>query len=926
MERCLAVVRRVLLAMSLASLLAACGEKSEAEVLAGAQAALAKRDFNSATVQLKDFLQRSPQAGEARLLLARALFESGDVAGAKAEFDRAIEARVSEEAAAPVGAKILLASRQFHQLIERYKSVEVADFQAAVDLKLALAAAHAAQGQLDDARAAVARALSIKPDSAEAQIANARLVAADGKYDNALQILDTLLAKTPTAAQAWLFKGDLLAHAKNDPQAAMAAYRKAIDGKPDLADGHAGVIALAFAAKDLAAVSSQIEAMKKVLPQHPLTRYFEAQLAFSKADYARARELLQPMARSLPNHVGILHLAGATEYRLGAMVQAETMLAKVVQLAPGFAAARRTLAQVYLQQRQPSKAQSVLKPILETDMADAESMSLMAQASAMLGETKTADEYFTKASRIKPDDKRIRTAQALNQIASGNAEVALTQLESMAAADQGTAVDMALISAHLRRNEIDKALKAIDAFEKKQPDSPVSANLRGRALLAKKDPAGARKAFEQAIARDPKFVAAAGALAALDLMDKQPDAARGRFEAVLKADPKSARAMVALGELAMRAGSAEQATKSFNDAVAADPADAAVRAALIDHHLRQRDPKAALVAAQAAVNAMPNQPELIEKQARTQMVAGEVQQAAQTFSKLTQLRPDYVPGFIGLAESQLQLDQLDVASRSIRRALELAPASPQATSVAMAIAMKQKRPAEALGLARQLQARFPNEAAGFLAEGEIEAESKNVDSAVAAFRKATTKATPGRAPARLHQTLVAARRDAEAAKFAESWLAAHPQDAMFQFHLGDMALAAKDFALAEKRYGEVLKVSPDNVLAMNNIAWLMVQGKRAGAVALAEKAVAAAPNQPALMDTLALALAAESQLPKALAVQKKVVELAPEAAGYRLALARLYLQSGDKVGARIELERLAKLGNKFNGQSEVSELLKAAGS
>ena len=67
-------------------------------------------------------------------------------------------------------------------------------------------------------------------------------------------------------------------------------------------------------------------------------------------------------------------------------------------------------------------------------------------------------------------------------------------------------------------------------------------------------------------------------------------------------------------------------------------------------------------------------------------------------------------------------------------------------------------------------------------------------------------------------------------------------------------------------------------------------------------------------------------MPKALAVQKKVVELAPEAAGYRLALARLYLQSGDKVGARIELERLAKLGNKFNGQSEVSELLKAAGS
>lgn len=926
MERCLTGVRSLLLAISLASALAGCGQKSEAEVLASAQSALAKRDFNAATVQLKDLLQRSPQAGEARLLLARTLFEAGDLAGAKAEFDRAIESRVSEEAAAPTGAKILLASRQFHQLIERYRAVEVADFQAAVELKLALAAAYAAQGQLGEARAAVDRALSIKPDSAEAQIASARLIAADGKIDEALKALDALLAKAPTAAQGWLFKGDLLAHAKSDPQGANAAYRKALEVKPDLAEGHAGVIALAFAAKDLAAASGQIDAMKKVLPQHPQTRFFEAQLAYSKAEFARARELLQPMVRAMPNHVGVLHLAGATEYQLGAMGQAESMLAKVVQLTPNFTGVRRTLAQVYLRQRQPAKAQSVLKPILETDMADAESMSLMGQASAMLGETKTADEYFTKAAKLKPEDKRIRTAQALSQIASGNAEAALTQLESMAAADQGTAVDMALISAHLRRNEIDKALKAIDAFEKKQPDSPVTANLRGRALMVKKDAAGARKAFEQAIARDPKFVAAAGALAALDMMDKQPDAARGRFEAVLKADPKSARAMMALGELAMRAGSSEQAAKWFADAVAADPSDVSVRLAQIDHQLRLRDHKSALTAAQAATTALPDQPELIDKQARVQMAAGEVQQAASTFNKLTQLRPDSAAGFIGLAESQLQLDQLDVAGRSIRRALELAPGSLQAVSVAMAISMRQKRPAEALSLARQLQTRFPNDAAGFMAEGEIEAESKNVDNAIAAFRKASTKTSPGRAPARLHQTLVVARREAEAAKFAESWLAAHPQDAMFQFHLGDMALAAKDFAVAEKRYGEVLKLSPDNVLAMNNIAWLMVQGKRAGAVALAEKAVAAAPNQPALMDTLALALAAESQLPKALAMQKKVVELAPEAPGFRLALAKLYLQSGDKVGARIELERLAKLGNKFGGQSEVGELLKAAGS
>ena len=42
----------------------------------------------------------------------------------------------------------------------------------------------------------------------------------------------------------------------------------------------------------------------------------------------------------------------------------------------------------------------------------------------------------------------------------------------------------------------------------------------------------------------------------------------------------------------------------------------------------------------------------------------------------------------------------------------------------------------------------------------------------------------------------------------------------------------------------------------------------------------------------------------------------------RLNLARLYIRSGDKAQARTELEALVKLGNRFSGQSEVSELLK----
>ena len=57
---------------------------------------------------------------------------------------------------------------------------------------------------------------------------------------------------------------------------------------------------------------------------------------------------------------------------------------------------------------------------------------------------------------------RRRTALAVAQLGSGQADQALGDLANIAASDSGTSADLALVSAHLRRNEFDKALKALE--------------------------------------------------------------------------------------------------------------------------------------------------------------------------------------------------------------------------------------------------------------------------------------------------------------------------------------------------------------------------------------------------------------------------------------------------------------------------------
>ena len=112
---------------------------------------------------------------------------------------------------------------------------------------------------------------------------------------------------------------------------------------------------------------------------------------------------------------------------------------------------------------------------------------------------------------------------------------------------------------------------------------------------------------------------------------------------------------------------------------------------------------------------------------------------------------------------------------------------------------------------------------------------------------------------------------------------------------------------------------------MNNVAWLLATQRKPGAVEMAQRANVLLPERAALLDTLALAHESENQLPEAIRVQQKAVGLDPKDPMLKLRLAKLLIKHGDKSAARKELESLARLGDAFAGQTEVSALLKQLG-
>jgi len=906
-----------------ALLLGGCADNSPEARIAAAKQYLQKNDPKSAVIELKNALQQKPYMADGRFLLGVTLLREGDAAAAEVELRKALSSKHPQDQAVPVLARAMLAQGQAEKVVDEFGAARFDKPAADADLQTTLAAAYAALGKTELSQAALASALQADPGYGPARVAAARQKGVAKDFDGATSATDSLLADQPGNFEAWKLKGDLLLYAQNKPGDAAAAYRKAIDANAKFGPAYLALFALLIEQGNVDEATKLLDKLKAFAPNNPQTKFLEAQLAYQKKDFKTARELSQLLLRIAPNDVRVLKMAGAVEMQTNALPQAEIYLQRAAQLAPQDASVQRLLITNYLRSGQAAKALAALNASIGKDGIEPSMFSLAGEVHLQNGDAKLAEEYFAKALKLDPDNAGKRTALAVTHLAGGQTAAAIDELQNIAGSDRGSTADLALISAHLRRGEFDKALAAIDKLEAKQPDQPLAANLRGRVQLAQKDNAAARKSFERALTIDPNHFAAAASLASMDLADKKPQDAKKRFENLLAKNPKNVQALLALAQLAQANGAGKDEVASLlNRAIEANPTEAAPRLLLIELYLRNKDTKLATTTAQSAVAALPNSPEMLDALGRVQQATGDLNQAIATFGKVATMQALSTQPLVRLAGAQYAGKNLQGAEQSLRSGLEIKPDDLQVQRLLIVLYVESKRFQEALGIARTVKQQRPKEAAGFVLEGDIKMAQKELDAAAAAYRSGLEQVQAPELAIKLHSVLVASGKLAEAERFAADWLKRHPQDLAFVAYQGNAALFRKDYAVAEKSFLAVLQAEPENAFALNNMALVSQQLQKAGALEYAQKAYKLAPNEPYVLDTLAAVLSAKGEHSKAIELQLKALELKPLDPLLKLNLAKLYIAAGDKARARNELEVLAKLSGKNPSQAEAIALLR----
>jgi len=910
-------------ALASAALLVACGGQSPQALVASGKALELKGDRSAAVIQYKAALQADSNLLDARVLLGKALLEQGDAQGAAIELTRALEQKADPSAVVPGLANALVMLGEYKKVIHTVAGIPLKDKQAEAEVQTQLAIAWNAVSDPVKAEAALSAALRAVPDYGPAKLLTARATAGKGRLDEAFDLTEAMLAADPKFRGAWLLRGELL-QIKGDIDGALDSFGKALALDPGYVPSHVAIINVRLAQRNLAEVKRQADQLRSVAGWHPASGLVDAQLAALEGDLPKARERIQKILSVLPDNQAALVVAGVVESRMGAVVRAIAHFQKALAANPALDGARTGLAKDQIRLGQYSDALETLKPLLAESSPAARTLAYASEAHMRMGNVKVADELLQRAAKTDPKNTQLQSARLARRLANGDGASTFADLQALAGSTSETYADEVLFSARLNRGEYDAALAALDGMAKKQPGNASHLELRGRVHLARRDFGASRQAFEQAVKLDPALFGAVASLVALDLLDKQPDRATARLQAVITADPQHSVALMAMAELKNRSGSPfAEVSKYLLDAIKASPLAPEPRLALIDLAIKKRQFKQALSFAQEAQTALPGDPRIMTATGAAQLQAGDVEQAATTFRRLAGAMSKSAAPYLKLAEVYKVQGKLDAADTAIKKALELEPENPE-VQAAFVDSLAGTNPSKnALEYVQSIKRAKPGSPFGYSLEASYHVRQKNSDAALSVLREGLTKTDSADLAAKLFSLLLREGRDAEAGSFGDGWMKRYPKDAKMDYLLSVRDITRGDLKAAETRLRRVLAAYPANALALNNLAWVLVKTSGKEAVDYARRAVDVQPDRPELMDTLALALAADKQFAAAMDVQKRALELAPNDPGLRLGVARIALLAGDKSLARTELEHLKTLGPSFVGQAEVSKLMQA---
>jgi tetratricopeptide (TPR) repeat protein len=434
------------------------------------------------------------------------------------------------------------------------------------------------------------------------------------------------------------------------------------------------------------------------------------------------------------------------------------------------------------------------------------------------------------------------------------------------------------------------------------------------------------------------------------ILKNRPEEATKLNDPILKASPRDVDSLVYRGQIQLRQGNAGGAVDSLQDALRNDPNNAVAHYQLGIAFDQQHADDRAEAEWHEAVRLKPDMSDAQEAIARVQLRRGDIEGLLQTAQQLINAQPPVADGFLLRAVVEVSRQRFTDAETDLRKAMELAPASPApyVQMGAMRLAQKQfgeaekfyqqaleKDPSSAEGLrglmaayiqdkqvdkalaaANEQIAKSPNNSSFYDLLGTVLFESrKDTKGAETALRKAVElDKTNSNALVKLGKVQIAEGAADQALATYQQSIKDNPREVTFYILAGEIYESKSQWDQAKSMYQQALNVQSDNPTASNNLAYLILQqgGNVDLALAMAQTARRGIPDSPNFADTLGWAYYRKGVYQSAINFFKESLRLNEKQGGaddadvhYHLGLA--YQKANQPALARQQFERSLKI-------------------
>lgn len=924
---------RVLCALALALAAAlpaqAVSDPKASRLYEDALARYEKRDLPGAIIQLKNALQVDKNMLPVHVLLGKALLASSDVAAAEAAFLEALRLGVNRAEVVLPLARAMVAQGKQQDLISnpRFQNAGLPNL-VQVRLLLLKSGAHSDLGDPRQALKAIEEARAIDPQLLDTWLAEIPVRIRSRQFKEAQAAADKARAIDPKSGEMHYQVGSI-AHALGDRNSALASYDKALAAEPNHLDARLGRAGILLDMKREQDAAKDIDHLLTNQASDPRGWYLSALLAERdgkqqavKTAMVKITSLLDPVPieyiRFRPQ---LLLLNGQAHYALGQREKAKPLFEAFQRVQPG-SPVSKLLANILLAEGNHDQAIDALDQYLRVYPNDSQAMALLASAHMAKGRHARAASLMQEALRRK-DEPELYTAYGLSLLGSGQSANALAQLETAYKKDPGqTQAAFALVGLYLRSGQPAKALTVAKALVARQPANPSFANLLGMAKAANKDAAGARAAYEQAEKLDPTLVSAKLNLARLEMSAGNLDRAASVLEAVLKQDERNTEAMYEMAVISERRNDADGAQRWLQRGLDfGGAADMRPGLALIDLHLRKGRADEALKLSRTMLGSAPDSLPVLLAVARAALASGDTTLARNSLGNASRLTQFNAPVQVEIALLQLAAGNVTGAAYSVDKALADKPDFLPALALMTELDIRQGELGKAEQRAAQIVKREPRLPIGYSLQGDLAIARKQILQAVESYRKAHQVQPSLDTLGRLARAQ--AMHDPKGAmQLLEQWVQARPADPGGRAMLAQAQVQQGDLAGARRSFERLRELKPKNAAVLNDLANVLLRLGDAQALAVAEEALAADPNNVVMIDTAGWAAFRSGKLDRALQLLRDARLRRPDSAEIRYHLAAALVSSGRKTEAREELETALGERIDFDGRKDAEALLR----